>query len=57
MDVCFGSKAEIGARPINVRVTPKADMDRHRCDVRFVPKADMLYSITSSALMARVCAK
>jgi hypothetical protein len=41
--VRFGSKADIGAPPIDVRFTPKADIaesDRH---VRFVPIADEVH--------------
>jgi hypothetical protein len=40
-DLRFGSKADIGARPINVPFTPKADIGTQLCDVCFVPKADI----------------
>ena len=39
-DVRCGSKADIGARPINVCFTPKADIGTQSWNVRFVPKAD-----------------
>jgi hypothetical protein len=39
----FGSKADIGACPRDVRFAPqKRTLDQHGRDVRFVPKADIL---------------
>jgi len=37
-DVCFGSKADMAAFPINVRFTPKSG---HWNSIVFVPKADI----------------
>jgi hypothetical protein len=56
MHSCFCQATSLS--PVEkVALPPIADIDRASRDVRFVPKADMLYSITLSALMARVCAK
>jgi hypothetical protein len=40
-DVRFGSKADIAASPINVRLPPKADIRADYQDVCFVAKADI----------------
>jgi hypothetical protein len=36
-NVCFGSKADIEARPPNAALPPKADIAERDWDVRFVP--------------------
>ena len=42
LDVRFGSKADIGLLPADVRFTPpKADIRQHGLDVRFVPQTDI----------------
>ena len=55
VNVRFGSKADIGAGPRDVRFTPKSRHWNSVVDVRFVPKADIVrcgekrcYSITGA---------
>jgi hypothetical protein len=40
VNVRFGSKADIEARPFDVYLPPKADIAGRQSDVRFVPKPD-----------------
>src|SRR6516164_7381421 len=47
-DVCFGSKADIGVRPRDVRFTPESGHQEAPLGCRFVPKADICSAVMMS---------